>query len=353
MPRTSVLKDAACLADLKAEWQELVEQAPDATPFQTWEWQSTWYGHFGRSKRPHVWTLREGNDLIGLMPMTESRGPWRALRSMGSGPSDVLQPLARDGHQGAVATAFAEHISNLKNVDVVDLHQIRADSPLGTKFPQAIPQAACLLLDLPTTYDAFLQTLSKSLRYDCRRMDKEGFKGEIRDVGPADVQAGMDWLFETHKMRWRKRGLPGAFVGKAHGFHREWAAKAAANGWLWLSTMSVDGKPVGGLYAMRLHGTCYFYQAGFDPAFSSISPGTLLVAHTIRKAIEEGLATFDFMRGDEPYKRRWKPQRSVQNLRLLMPGQGVAGKLGNAWNHAGFKIETKIRARLEGRGLTG
>lgn len=286
--------------------------------------------------------------------MVEARGPWKSLRSMGNGPSDVLQPLAREGAETIVASEFAQYIRDLRGIDVIDLHQIRSDSPLAAHFPDAMPQATCLLLDLPETYDAFLQTLGKSLRFDCRRMDKGGFKEaglEIRDVRPEDVQAGMDWLFETHKMRWRKRGMPGAFIGKAHRFHREWAAKAAENGWLWLSTMSQQGRPVGALYGMRLHRTCYFYQAGFDPTFKSLSPGTLLVAHTVRKAIDEGLTLFDFMRGDEPYKRRWKPQRSVENLRVLISHTAVRGTAGRAWNRAGFRLENRLRARLEGRGL--
>ena len=355
MLRTSVLKGAASLQDLKSAWQELVDDAPAATPFQTWEWQATWFKHFGRSKIPHLFALYEGDDLVGLMPLTESRGPWKALRAMGSGPSDILQPIARKGCEEAVSRAFADYVKEIKSIDVVDLHQIRSDSTLAQFFPEAFPQATCLLLDLPESHDAFLATLGKSLRYDCRRMEKPAFAAEgttIQDVGPSDVQKGMDWLFETHKMRWHKRAMPGAFVGeRSHSFHREWASLASEKGWLWLSTMSQEGKPIGALYGMALHNTCYYYQAGFDPEYKALSPGTLLVAHTVKKAINEGMSTFDFVRGDEPYKRRWKPQRIVINRRVLFKSGGMLGTLGEAWNHMGFKVETKLRARLEGRGL--
>ncbi len=354
MLRTSVLTGATSLQELKTAWQELVDDAPAATPFQTWEWQATWFKHFGATKRPHLYASYEGGDLVGLMPLVESRGPWRALRAMGSGPSDVLQPIARKGCETAVAQAFADYIARLKSVDVIDLHQVRSDTPFAACFPRAFTQATCLLLDIPPTYDVFLSTLSKSLRYDCKRMERSSFVGGgsvIQDVGPSEVQQGMDWLFETHKMRWRKRGLPGAFVGKSHAFHQEWASLASPKGWLWLSTMSQEGKPVGALYGMSIHDTCYFYQAGFDPAYKGLSPGTLLVAHTVKRAIEEGKSVFDFMRGDEPYKRRWKPQRSVDNVRILLASSGMLGKLGEAWNHAGFRVESKLRARLEGRGL--
>ncbi len=355
MLRTSVLKGAASLQELKPAWQELVDDAPAATPFQTWEWQATWFKHFGGAKIPHVLTVYEGDDLVGLMPFVRGRSPWKTLRAMASGPSDVLGPIARRGYESQVAGAVAEYVNGLKSVDVVDLHQLRSDSELAALFPTAFPQAMCLLLDLPGTYDAYLATLSKSLRYDCRRMDKPAFGtsgSKIQDVGPSEVQQGMDWLFETHKMRWRKRGLPGAFIGsRSHAFHREWAALASPKGWLWLSTMSQEGKPIGALYGMSMHNTVYYYQAGFDPAFNALSPGTLLVAHTIRRAIGEGKSVFDFMRGDEPYKRRWKPQRDVINRRVLLATGGMLGRLGEAWNHAGFKVEAKVRARLEGRGL--
>lgn len=355
MLRTSVFKGAASLQELKPAWQELVDDAPAATPFQTWEWQATWFKHFGGAKKAHIVAFYDGDDLEGVMPMMESRGPWKTLRAMGSGPSDVLQPIARKGRESEVAQELAAYLKNLKGVDVIDLHQLRTGNELAGYFPTAFPQATCLLLDLPPSYEAYLATLSKSLRYDCKRMEKPAFAAagsKIVDVGPSDVQQGMDWLFETHKMRWRKRGLPGAFIGsKSHAFHREWAALASPKGWLWLSTMSQEGKPIGALYGMAMHGTCYFYQAGFDPAFSALSPGTLLVAHTIKRAIQEGCTLFDFMRGDEPYKRRWKPQRSVVNRRVLIASGGMLGRLGEAWNQAGFKVETKVRARLEGRGL--
>jgi CelD/BcsL family acetyltransferase involved in cellulose biosynthesis len=45
--------------------------------------------------------------------------------------------------------------------------------------------------------------------------------------------------------------------------------------------------------------------SGFDPAFSSISPGKLVIAAALERAIEEGATTFDFLGGREPYKYEW------------------------------------------------
>ena len=76
MPKTSVLVGPDAMEEVRAEWQELANCAPSATPFQTWEWQSTWFRHFRRSKRrAHIVTIREGKDLVGLMPLTRTIGP--------------------------------------------------------------------------------------------------------------------------------------------------------------------------------------------------------------------------------------------------------------------------------------
>jgi CelD/BcsL family acetyltransferase involved in cellulose biosynthesis len=262
--------------------------------------------------------------------------------------------LAADGYERHVAAEVAACIDKA-GADLIDLHQVRDDQEIARQVSAdvVIDQAKCLVLDLPDTYEAYLKTLSKSLRYDVKRMDKEVFstgRACVQEIGPDDLNQGLTWLFEAHRKRWRKRGLPGAFFGKTERFHREWAAQASRNGWLWLSVLMLDAQPIGAIYAMTLGKTCFYYQAGFDPANSSISPGTLLVAHTVRRAIEHGKSQFDFLRGDEPYKRRWKPQHVRTNLRM-MTAKTALGRAGLFWNGVGSQVENRVRARLEGRGL--
>jgi CelD/BcsL family acetyltransferase involved in cellulose biosynthesis len=353
---TAVLHASDSLQNLSSEWRELVASSPTATPFQTFEWQQIWLRHYAAKSRLHLITVREGKDLVGLMPLFQSQGVWKSLRAIGSGASDYLHAIARAGYEEKVGRAVSESLSSTRGADLIDLHQIREDMPLSPLPPNylAIEQARCLVLSLPSTYEAYLAMLSKSLRYDVRRLDKDLFKtgrASVQGVAPEGIDEGMNLLFETHRKRWRKRGLPGAFLGRSEAFHREWAHVAAAQGWLWLSLLKVDGETIGAIYAMTLGDACYYYQAGFDPMKGSISPGTLLVAHTIRRAIEEGKGTFDFLRGDEPYKMRWKAQRTLTNNRYLRAVSPMPGQMGLRWNRAGSVVESRLRARLEGRGL--
>jgi CelD/BcsL family acetyltransferase involved in cellulose biosynthesis len=352
--KTTVLTGSDSFGELQHEWRELVSASPSATPFQTWEWQSTWARHFGRRARPHIIAAREGDDLVGLMPLVKTQGAWKSLRAVGTGASDYLHAIARGGYEGAVSEAIAESLRGEKDTDLIDLHQVREDKPFAEAGYTAIEQARCLVLTLPPTYDEYLKTLSKSLRYDVKRLDKDLFKtgrAQVTQVSEGEIDEGMARLFETHKKRWRKRGLPGAFIGRGEAFHKEWAHLAASRGYLWLSLLKIDGETIGAIYAMTLGSACYYYQAGFDPSQGSISPGTLLVAATIKRAIEEGKETFDFLRGDEPYKMRWKAQKVLSNRRFLRAVTPVAGQMGLRWNGAGSVVESRVRARLEGRGI--
>ena len=353
----NVLTGAGLFEELKGPWRDLASHSPNASPFQTLEWNQIWWRHFGGFRQAHAVAVFEGDDLVGLMPLMRTRGPWRTLRPMGLGPSDYLHPLALDGYEEGVTHAILESIGSAKQVDLVDLHQVRETRSLAASFEGIVlEQATCLVLDLPKTFDAYLGTIGKSLRYDVRKLDKSLFgtgRAVIETVPHDMIDHGMNVLFEQHKLRWRKRGLPGAFLGKSIRFHKEWAETASRNGWLRLSVLKLDGEPIGAIYAMALGETTYYYQAGFDPAKGSVSPGTLLVAYTIRRAIEEGASHFDFMRGDEPYKRRWKPNHAYRNLRLIASANGFLGNVGSSWNQAGSRVEGRLRARLEGRGLIG
>ncbi len=337
-------------------WRELVRDAGNATPFQTFEWQDTWFRHFGGAKTPVALGAFEGEDLVGWWPMVRSKGVWPVLRPMGKGPSDYLHPTVRAGATGVLEEMGAA-ISEVDSA-LVDLHQVRSDLAPGLAEGiqnlrhEPIPQATCLVLTLDPSFEAYVQSLSKSLRYDVRRAGKPPFStGEaaIEVAHGSNVSESLEHLFRLHAMRWRRRWQPGAFPSRLRQFHLEWAARAEAKGWLELSILRLNGEPIGALYAMSVGGTTYYYQAGMDPSQNSISPGTLLVADAIRRAVSRGDKKFDFLRGDEGYKRRWQPQDSFTNYRYLAGDTGVRAGLGAKWNRFGSRIEEKVRARLEAR----
>ena len=144
---------------LREEWQTLQAQCPDATPFQTWEWNAAWWRHFGARKRPRLLLFRHAEEdgtplLVGIAPLYTSRHlgtPLRRLAWIGTGHSDYLGPLARAEHQDAVACALRVHLdTRLRGWDIADLQQMRPDAPL---LRQAAMQAAASDAPAPAKTD--------------------------------------------------------------------------------------------------------------------------------------------------------------------------------------------------------
>jgi CelD/BcsL family acetyltransferase involved in cellulose biosynthesis len=348
--RVEILRDPDWHIALWDEWTELYRSSTTATPFQSPAWIAAWCTTIGKNKAAHVVTVRDGSELVALFPMAISRTPWRALRFMATGVSDILQPLVRSGFEPFVGDYWRQACENLRGVDLIDLHQMRTESCCAFDVLLSMDrQADCPLLDLPASFDEYTKMLSKSLRYDVNKGFRGEFEWKISDTAE-QAQANFDVFLHLHSQRWRKRGLPGAFgLHKIQEFHRAFLALAGKT--VELETLWHDAQPIGALYVMATDRSSFFYQSGFDPAAKKLCPGTVLVATAIRRAIDEGRRQFDFLRGDEPYKMRWQPQRVVPNYRYMRSVGSVRGSVGKWANNVEAAVETRIRRRLEGRGL--
>lgn len=340
---------------LRDRWADLVDSMAFPTPFHSMEWLDSWAETVGRRAQPYVILVWQGNDLVGAAPMVRKRGPIPVIRSMAMGPSDYLHPLSRSDADG-VETAIADFVRSREDL-TFDFHQLREPAEWGLGFDRTLvrEQAQCLALDLPPSYDSYLQVIGKSLRYDANRLASKSLMGRGAKVLVADESNVGDYLatfFDLHSARWRKRGLPGAFFGRLVALHRVWAPRALRRGMLGLNILEVDGKPAGAIYTMRRGSTCFFYQAGMDPSAKGFSPGSILVADAIRRSIEDGLVRFDFMRGDEDYKRRWMPQNRFRNLRIVRPAKGLTGTIAAQNMSLRAEIEDRVRARFEGGTLS-
>lgn len=347
--------DAAGLTALRGEWQSLAERAPQATLFQTWEWQSSWWQHCGVG-RLWILTAREGGALVGLAPLYRAPYyglPLRRVAFLGTGASDYLDFLALPGQADACRDAFLAHLAAHRGRwDLVDLQQLppgaplaQAGSPKGLRA-RLLVQEVCPYVPLPGGAEAFAASLGKKLRSNIgyyRRLLAREFKVSWETVGNGELHEAMEELFSLHQRRWRGRGLPGAFArSRVRRFHQAAARACLERGWLRLHRLRLDGRTRAALYCFQYHNRGYYYLGGFEPSFSRYSLGTVLTAHAIEDAIAGGAREFDFLRGDEPYKYAWKPMER-RNFRLLLWKPSFPSCLTPWLNHAERAIERHIK----------
>jgi CelD/BcsL family acetyltransferase involved in cellulose biosynthesis len=166
------------------------------------------------------------------------------------------------------------------------------------------------LADLPASYEEFTSRLGKKLRGHVRRQEQtalqqHGLSWRLNDEG-SSLASAVQAFAELHQQCWQHRGKNGNLAEtRFRAFVERFAESASRRGWLRLHRLCDGPRTVAALLAFHHHGRAYYYQSGWDPAIAKLSPGSLCVARAVRTAIEEGLTVFDFLRGDESYKRRW------------------------------------------------
>lgn len=295
------------LESKREAWEGLAARSGNV--FATWEWNDTWWRHFGGAGRPAFLECREADGrLFAILPLYETRiGPFRALRLLGHGPGDVLGPIAAPADRAAAGRALRESLS-------------RPQAPrlmLGERLPGGLlspPSAGKIVhreanprLDIDgLAWDAYVKTWSRNLREKLRRSTRKLERSHdvayrLCDDGDR-LDADFDELMRLHRARWTTSNFTREPVTA---FHRELVATMMDRGWLRLWLMEIDGKPVAAWYGFRFEGVESFYQSGRDPRFDRYSIGFLMLVHTIKAAFDDGLDSYAFLRGDEPYKDRF------------------------------------------------
>ena len=183
--------------------------------------------------------------------------------------------------------------------------------------------------DHPSTYrsaqldgcrwEDFLATRSRNFRSQLgrkfRALERDHAVRFRQTANPTELGRDMETLFDLHERRWGRRGSTVFRGDHAKGFHVDFATAAMQRGWVRLWLLEVDEVPIAAWYGWRLGDRYSYYQAGFDPAWSQHSPGFLLLARTLRAAIEEGADRYEMLLGNEEYKSRFAPlERSAQTL---------------------------------------
>src|SRR5581483_2317407 len=223
---------------LEHEWRALADASEECTPFQTFEWMSSWWRH---QRRGQLWilTAREQGALVGILPLFISRYhglPLRRVSFLGTPVSEYHALLARPGRAADCRTAFFAHLAaNERRWDVIDLPDLRegsalAESPLLPRLRvQLVHHRVCPFVPLGATWEGYTATLGKNLRSRIGRQTRalsRQFAAEFDEVGPDELRAALEDLFYLHNRRWQKRGLRGAFSDRRiQRFHQDVARR--------------------------------------------------------------------------------------------------------------------------------
>ncbi|HEY3280087.1 MAG TPA: GNAT family N-acetyltransferase [Gemmatimonadales bacterium] len=333
------LSDALALGP--AAWDAVLARAESPSPFMSWAWHRAWAdaapaAELSASEALVQWGA--GGVVQALLPVLPRRVafhrfPATALTwAMGDlGCPDLLDLLAAPA---ADVTAFAPALERM-SWEVLVLSNLTPGAPAADRLCQAIarrgyamrrqPLFGCPYLNLADDWDTYLATLTPTRRQTLRRKERKLQRDHamaITDYGADRVEEGLRRLMALHARRWENGAGGGAFQDpRVVRLHRRFATELAALQRLWLTTLDLDGEPVAAWYGFTWHDTVYFYQSGRDPAWDRESVGQVLMGAMIRRAIERGYKRFDFLRGEDAYKKHWTETQAItEEITLFRPG---------------------------------
>jgi CelD/BcsL family acetyltransferase involved in cellulose biosynthesis len=158
-------------------------------------------------------------------------------------------------------------------------------------------------VELPDSFEAYVESLGRKERHELRRKLRRleaGRRIAFRFAASGDRTSVVDRFMALHR---RSRGEKAEFMTRERErFFRDVAEAMAARDWLRLGVLSVDGEDAAVLFAFAYERTLAIYNAAYDPALAGISVGIGCQAYAIRSAIDDGLETYDLLRGGEPFK---------------------------------------------------
>ncbi len=347
--RIELLTAREQLAGIAGAWDELARGDARDGFFRTWGWYDAWMRHVRPEAAPFVAVAREDSGAVaGIAPLC--RAPYRDLgfrlggvmfggREVVSG--DFLDFPARPERRAAVLAEMARFLlEDARAAGLLVFGELLDGGDTLAALEEAARQREipvrrqeeriCPCIALPGSFEAYLTGLGSSTRYHIRRRMRDAARAgaEVRTLSaPEEIAAGLETLVRLHLARWKRDDQPGT-LGRAGfgGFLREIFRHPPAGSAARLYLLLHGGAECGALLAFRFGESTLYYQAGWDPEspLAELSPGVVLMAHSIRDAIESGCRYYEFLRGGEAYKSRWTGQ--FRRTVTLLAGRGMLAR---------------------------
>lgn len=315
--------------DSKDLWEDALRRSLDNHIFQTWEWLSTWWRHYGDKRRSFLIVVTEGKKILAAAPLMYTTYNLLGLRIR---KMECLTDPAADYHTFLLTRNRPEYVrliidyaeKEAADWDFIELSEIPQNSETARVLTLLRPkfnfkwrvQNRCSYAMLPTKFEDYFQKLSSNLRRNLHRYEKKAKKDYKVDFricnNKEEIKRDMETLFILHQKEWQSKSQAGAFSDQRfRDFHLDIAACFAERGWLALNFIMLNEDPATAGYAFAYGGKLYSYLSGSDSRFSKYRVGSLRLMYLIRHCIINGLTEYDFMRGDEPYKEQWNT--SIRN----------------------------------------
>lgn len=329
--RVNVIDQIVDFANLKDEWNELLNSSNSTSIFLTWDWLYTWWAIFSENRSLEIITVRNENGLLlGIAPFVKRSITYMGfvnitrIEFLGTGEgakeevcSNNMDIIVRQGYEETILDCVWNFIKNNGTYwDELLLFSVSSESIISrNKFngciTKVIKNCQCPIIILPNSWEDYLQSLSSKMRQQFRRQRKRLLEQGRVAYKQAKSLSEIYELFKLLKKfsikRWNMTDKKSVFtMDRWIRFQIEILNLFFHRGLILFSYLEFNNRIVAISYRYVFKGTVFAYQVCDDIDFNrNIGIGMIERGFNIQRVIESNYSIYDFYKSSkESYKFR-------------------------------------------------
>lgn len=319
--RIEIVGTCERLMEIGPQWRELCDNA-GASLFQSHAWIGAWAATVQGACDLRIVVAWRGDRIDALAPLAIRRKcGLRVLEWAAQGYSDYCDAVLRPGAAPSLLAQMWRALEGAHPFDYALLTDIRPGacihglSKQAGGFLQAYHRKAIcsgVVSDAPTG-DAWFNSHPKKFRQNYRRglaALEQNASLKFRLLAPDEpLGPALARLCELKRLRLGETAaLSPLFTQKGAAMLEALVGAMAREGALRVFVIERDDQMIAISVNFEYRGALLAYLTAFDPAFARGSPGMALMIDYIKWALDHGVKSVDFLRGDEAFKRRFASQ---------------------------------------------
>ena len=319
------------LTAITQQWQRLVDQSSDLSPFSSPQWVLTWYKNYWQNDwELSIYAGYINNELVVILPCYIQHSPkfpyLKVLYPLGQGEpeeeeisSEYCDIIVSKNTEKNVFDELKEKLIGL------DIDQVRWNATVQNSHIKKLLEESFNYQAL-STHTRYLvkrskwslQSLSKNTRARYKRSMNQLNKinATLHWVEQKDHEEYITYLIEYHQKLWNSRNKQGAFSHSSFKkFHEQYRTQSSVK----ISAITVNNKPIAINYYFDDENSLYFYQSGWDSEqYANFSLGLSLHLWSIENCHYQ---YYDYMMGEikDSYKEKFAVQQEPMiNINIMI-----------------------------------
>jgi CelD/BcsL family acetyltransferase involved in cellulose biosynthesis len=326
-------------------WNNLVFRMERPEVFFTHQWALAASRAFSYSLCPLTFLVHESGQLRGVAAMATTRESPDTAFFLTASTADYCDIVSEPETRGAVLAAVLEEMKKLSVRDLV-LANVPAESHT-LRAITAVARSRRFHLHERLAYDCGVISLGdKEQRQSVlqsvmgKEREKRGLK-KLVQLGPVrlthlsteQVETGLESIFAAQISRFLATNRLSPLIRPQRRFFlMELGRLLSSAGWLKVSQLEVNGRPVAWNYGFQFFDSWFWYLPTFQIQYEESSPGSCLLRLLTEEACaDSSVKRLDLGLGDEAYKERFS--NAICSTRYVQLSKSMTRHLVNVGRH--------------------